>query len=231
MTTQTQPTNGHLATLPVDPVQEALATLIKSAGQTNQLLQDLAGEMRVMNRQLFDGRTQPPSNSPQRGENRFASPPAGGIEGGRGPQAGNSWDGSPVATIVPDGQRPRKQIIKSTCAQIGITKTLSLSKWKLNFYVDGEGRPASAYARRKGEFASLIQRARGVWPEISPDHFSNETWTQRNKEWQAEGQEGNYEELFIAPEPFMVEWYEQVAQGNGKTYAYIERVYPCPPVG
>lgn len=215
MTTQTQPTNGHVATMPVDPVQEALAVLIKSAGQTNQLLQELGGEIRVMNRQLFGQPSLP------------ASPPAAT----EGPVAGNNWGGSPTATIVPDGAPRRKQIIKSTCAQIGLTQTLSLSKWKLNFYVDGEGRPASAYGRRKGEFASLIQRARGVWPEISPDHFSLELFTQRNKEWQGQGQEGNYEELFVAPEPFMVEWYEQVAQGNGKTYAYIERVYPCPPVG
>jgi hypothetical protein len=182
-------------------IQEALAVLIQQSSQTNQHLQKLAQEMGVLNRQLFEtGAVQ-----------QLPARPA------------------PVATIVP-GDQPqtgwRKQLIKSTCAQVGITKTRSLSKWKLNFYVDGEGRPASAYGRRQGEFASLIQRARGVLPEISPDHFSQETFTQRNKEWQAVGNEGNYEEVFIAPQPFMVEWYEKPAD-DGKTYAYVERVYPA----
>jgi hypothetical protein len=214
MTTQIQANGSVVATAVPDPIHEALTVLVKSAGQTNQLLQELGGEIRVMNRQLFDGRPQPL----QPAQGAFPGP----VEG-RGA-------GGPVATIVPDGQPQqngwRKQVIKSTCAQIGVTKTRSLSKWKINFYVDGEGRPASAYARRAGEFASLIQRARGVWPEISPDHFSTELFTQRNKEWQEKGSEGNYEELFIAPQPFLVEWYEQPGN-DGKTYAYIERVYPC----
>jgi len=199
-----------------DLVQQALLELLQQGKQTNAMLQQLTGEMSTLNRQLFNDRRPP------------TAPPLSGGPGGPtpgGPTAGDySGGGTHTATIVPDGHW-RKQIVKSTCSQIGLTKTLSLSKWKLNFYVDGEGRPASAYGRRQGEFASLIQRARVVWPEISPDHFSTELFTQRNKEFNDAGNEGNYEELFIAPQPFTVEWYEKPG-GNGKTYAYIERVYP-----
>ncbi len=210
MATQTAMQNGKTA-VGVDPVHEALVQLIQMSGQTNQHLQALTGEIQVMNRQLFGGGVRSGAAAMP------ASPPAAT---------------STAPAVVPDNQHAawNVEIIKSRCSQIGITKTLSMTqKWKLNFYVDGEGRPASAYGRRRGEFASLIQRVRGVFPEISPDHFSEESWTQRNKEFLGQGNQGSYEELFFAPEPFWVEWYEKPgtdAQGRARTWAYVQRVYP-----
>ncbi|MBN1991336.1 MAG: hypothetical protein JW953_01435 [Anaerolineae bacterium] len=187
-------------------VQEALAALLQSSRQTNQTLAQLVQEIGLMNHQMFAGGQAV----------RAYQPPAQ-------PTAPSPAPAQPVARVVPDGQQWRKEIYKSRCSSIGISKTRSLNKWKLNFYVDGYYRPASAYSRMG--IASLIQLARGVWPEISEDHFSNETFNQRNQEWQNAGNDNNYEEMFTAPQPFAVEWYEKPGN-DGRTYAYVERVYP-----
>lgn len=226
MTTQTPSKNGTEApasTTPGDDIRQALAQLLQQGSQTNHHLQNLTNELSVMNRQLFQQR---PPGLPQPVQQPLPSSPYG-AEGF--PQQGYPQQGYPQQPL-PTGEPAemasggwRKQIIRSRCSEIGITKTLPLSKWKLNFFVDGYYKPASAYSGRG--IASLIQLARGVWPEISEDHFSETNFEQRNKEHKAAGKDGNAEERFTAPEPFVVEWYEKPGN-NGRIYAYVERVYP-----
>lgn len=193
--------NGTLSPVQeVTGLEQGIALLIQQSAQTNRHLQQLTQEISVMNRQLF-------SQAP-------AAPIA---------------PAAPVAATTPQPANPpavqsgRPEIFTSRCIELGISKTRSLSKWKLNFYVEGYTRPACAYGRNG--YQNLVQLVRGVFPEISGDHFSNELFAQRNQEWQKDGRESNYEETFIAPHHFLVDWYEKPGN-DGRTYVYVDRVYP-----
>lgn len=188
-----------------DPISNALATLIQQAGETNDHLRNLTTEISTMNRQLFGGGTQQPPAAQQQQQ-----PAAAG----------------PVPTIVEEPIR-RERYFRGECALIGITKTKMTGRWKVNFYPRGSaGRPASAYGPRTGDYVTLIALLGEVWPEISDDHFSNEEFYTKDAEIkkQTDGK-GFYEARYTAP-PFMVEWHESSPDVQGRTWAYVDRVYP-----
>jgi hypothetical protein len=180
-------------------MQAALAILIDQSTQTNQHLQKLTQELNILNGQLFNARPSSPVT------------PA--------PVAA-----APIATVVPD--RPiRKEIRRDICSEVGLTKTRSLSKWTVKFYIDGYYKVPGAFSRHGA--AQLVQLVRGVLPQVGLDHFSEANFNQRNQEWKEAhpNDEGNYIEKITAPEPFIVEWYEWPGN-DGRMYAYVERVYP-----
>lgn len=135
---------------------------------------------------------------------------------------GNREDQRPSPIVEPTGRYHR-----GVCSRIGITKTKMTGRWKLNCYIRGSmGRPASAYSARNGDCANLVETFSEVWPEISDDHFSDDEFYTRDAETKKKtGGKGFYEAKFRVP-PFTVEWHESEPDGNGKTWAYVDDVYP-----
>jgi len=133
--------------------------------------------------------------------------------------------------ITPSGQQKDGNYHRGVCARIGITKTKMTGRWKINCYIRGSmGRPTSAYGDRTGDYANLIELFCEVWPEISDDHFSDDEFYTRDAEIKKRtGGKGFFEAKFRV-EPFIVEWHESEPDGNGKTWAYVDDVYPCPPL-
>lgn len=188
-------------------LETALQTLVQQGQQNNQLLQSLASELQVMNRQLFHDRAgtlMAPYPQPVNGQVNGA--------GQAGPQ---EW---------------QKTLQTSTCAEIGISKTRSLNKWKLLFYMYGVKKPAAVYS---ADWSDLVRLVAEVWPEISPDHFSEETFNARNKEVRDKNPDFTYVARYTVPEPFNCVWYDgpptEMSDGRKMTFRYCEQVHPCQP--
>lgn len=190
-------------------LETALQQLVQQGQQNNQLLQSLASELQVMNRQLFHERA--------------------GTLMAPYPQP-THVNGQTNGFVAGTQEEWRKTLQTSTCAEIGVSKTRSLNKWKLLFFMYGVKKPAAVYS---ADFADLIRLVAEVWPEISDGHFSEETFNQRNKEVRDKNPDFTYVARYSVA-PFNCTWYDgpptEMSDGRKMTFRYCEQVHPCDPV-
>jgi len=136
--------------------------------------------------------------------------------------------GAPATAPQPETQYAERQW--GTCAQIGITKTRSLGRWKINFYLYGERKPASTYASAANELMNFLGE---VFPEISKEHFAENRFLELNAELRKTNPNGVHEDKFNM-QPFAVEWFDtpkkavKFSDGSVKmsSFRYAERVRP-----
>ena len=142
-------------------------------------------------------------------------------------QAGAGLAPAPPAQTVPEGEW-QKTLQRATCAEVGVSKTRSLNKWKINFHMYGERKPASVYGH--GGYNDLMRFMAEVWPELSPDHFSEEQFNHENKKVRDATPDRTYEARYTLSRPFVVEWYDgppvKMSDGRMMVFRYAERVYP-----
>jgi len=189
-------------------LDRALESLLQSSQQTNTMLAQLAGEMRAMNEQLF--------------HRSGVQAPLPGI--GNPPPV-------PPSKVAPPGQetwaQPQQERQQGKCAEIGITKTRNLNKWKINFYMYGINKPASFYAR--DGYEQVLRFIGEVWPEANADLFSEERFNDRNKETRDRNPDRVHEDRYTVA-PFLIEFTDsapkQMENGMKISFRYAERVRP-----
>lgn len=143
-----------------------------------------------------------PTNGRQAPEVVYAQPQAQDEGEDEAIQAGN-WE---------------KVIRTSRCYKLGVTKTRIRDSWKLKLYMRGQRRPATVIGW--DGTANLIEFMREVWPEISEDHFDEETFKEAD-----EGKDIPVEFQFDNVH-FLVDWFRTAPNYRGHTFINVEGVYP-----
>lgn len=208
---------------------EATETKTVEGEQVLTLLQQIAQQMQEFNERLDNagrvvatiGKRVEAMESKPALKPRVLPPTNGHGHNGNG-QAQATPPTPPAAQASPGTAAPEetwvRQVTRSRCNMVGITKTRTLEHWKLNMYLPGFRRPATLVAfNGYQEIISLMQE---VWPEICEDKFDEGTFAAKNK-----GRVMPYEELYTGV-LFEVDWYRSKPNANGKTYVNVEGVIP-----
>lgn len=177
-------------------LEHGIATLIQMSQQTNHTLTALVEQIGAL--------TQTLTAQPVATQHPIAPP-------------------APAQSVAPSGEW-QKALARATCAEVGISKTRSLNKWKILFYLRGVRKPAALYGHNG--HADLIRFMSEVWPEITDDHFSEEQFNHENKIVRDLTPSATYTARYTVS-PFLVDYYDgppkRMDDGRMMTFRYAER--------